>query len=72
MTQLIVDLPPEIPVTEARLLLMAKLFETGRFSLGQAAELSGYSKPTFMEILGQMGIPVFDCPPEDLDRELNL
>lgn len=38
------ELPPEVPVEEARLLLMVKLFETGRLSLGQAARLAGYSK----------------------------
>lgn len=72
MNQLIIQLPPEVPVEEARLLLSAKLFETGRLSLGQAAELAGYSKATFMELLGKMGIPVFDYPPEDLERELKL
>ena len=72
MNQLNVDLPPEIPVEEARLVLAAKLFELGRLSLGQAARMAGYSRPTFMELLGRMQIPVFNYPAEDLEREMTL
>jgi len=69
VNELKVELPPEVPAEEARLLLMAKLFETGRLSLGQAARLAGYSKQAFMEQLANRGVPVFDYPPEDLERE---
>ncbi|MBC6474673.1 MAG: UPF0175 family protein [Hormoscilla sp. GM102CHS1] len=62
----------DVSVEEAKLLLMGKLYETGKLSLGQAAELAGYSRPTFMELLGKMEIPVFDYPAEDLEREMNL
>ena len=72
MNELKIDLPPEVPVEEARLLLMAKLFETGRLSLGQAAKLTGYSKRAFMEVLGKLGVPVFDYPAEDLREEASL
>jgi predicted HTH domain antitoxin len=72
MNALQVQLPPDISVEEARLLLMVKLFETGRLSLGQAAKLAGYSKPTFIERLGKMGVPVIDYPAEDLQQEINL
>jgi predicted HTH domain antitoxin len=70
--QLTIDLPVDITQQEAKFLLAAKLFEIGRLSLGQAAELSDYSKSTFMELLGKAGIPVFDYPPEDLEKEMNL
>jgi len=72
MNALQVQLPPDIPVEEARLLLMIKLFETGHLSLGQAAKLAGYSKATFIELLGKRGVPVIDYPPEDLQEEVNL
>lgn len=72
MSELRVQLPPEVPVEEARLLLMAQLYEKGRLSLGQAAKLAGYSKPTFMELVGKLGIAVFDYPAEDLQRELDI
>ena len=70
--QLTLQLPLDISTQEARFLLAAKLYEVGRFSLGQAAKLSDYSKPTFVELLGKSGIPVFDYPPEDLEKELAL
>ncbi len=72
MNALQVQLPPDIPVEEARLLLMIKLFETGRLSLGQAAKLAGYSKPTFIELLGKLGVPVIDYPAEDLQQEIDF
>ena len=72
MQQLVLELPIEIPIAEAKLLLAAKLFELGRLSLGQAAELAGYSKATFMELLGSLNVPVFDYPAEELQQELAL
>ena len=71
MNALEVQLSPDIPVEEARLLLMVKLFETGKLSVGQAAELAGYSKSTFIELLGKLGVPIIDYPPEELEQELN-
>jgi predicted HTH domain antitoxin len=72
MSELVIELPPEVQDEEAKLLLMIKLFETGRLSLGQAAEFSGYSKRAFMELLGKYGVPVFDYPAEDLEQEMDL
>ena len=34
------------------------------------AELAGYSKRAFMELLSKEGIPVINISPNDLDREL--
>lgn len=70
--QLTLQLPLDISSQEARFLLAAKLYEVGRLSLGQAAELSEYSKSTFIELLGKASIPVFDYPPEDLEKEMAL
>jgi predicted HTH domain antitoxin len=72
MNALTVELPLDIPVEEARFLLTIKLFEVGRLSLGQAAKLAGYSKPTFIEILGKLGVPVIDYPAEELQQEIDL
>ncbi len=71
MSELKVELPPEVPVEEARLLLTIKLFETSRLSLGQAARMAGYSKKTFIELLGKAGVPVFDYPADELQEELD-
>ena len=72
MNEVRVELPPEIDVEEAKMLLSIALYETGHLSLGQAARMAGYTKPTFMELLGKRGVPVIDYPPEDLIREMSL
>lgn len=72
MSEVTIQLPPEVQKNEAKLLLMIKQFETGKLSLGQAAKLSGFSKRAFMELLGQYGVPVIDYPAEDLEQEMNL
>jgi predicted HTH domain antitoxin len=58
MTTVTIRLPDAISESEARLLLAVKLFEVGRLSCGQAAELAGLSKRTFMELLGQQRVTV--------------
>jgi predicted HTH domain antitoxin len=55
---------------EARVLFAVKLFEAGRVSLGQAARLAGFSKRSFMEVLGQHRVPVFNYDSEDLLEEV--
>jgi predicted HTH domain antitoxin len=72
MATLTLSLPDEITADEARLLLALKLFELHRISIGRAAEIAGYSKAAFMEVASKHGVPVFDYPPGDLERELAL
>jgi len=71
MSQLTIGLPSHVPSDEARLLLSIKLYEDGRVSLGKAAEMAGYSKRVFMDVLSKKGIPVINISPEDLDCELD-
>lgn len=70
MTQMTVDLPESVSESEAKLQLAARLFEIGRLSCGQAAELAGYSKRTFLELLGKLGVPVFDSSTDELTEDL--
>ena len=72
MNELKIELPVNVSLDEAQLLLAVKLFETGKLSIGQAAKLAGYSKRTFIELLSKMGIPVINYPAEDLEREISL
>ena len=50
MKTLTVQLPDSVDEKEAKTLLAAGLYEKGSISIGQAAELAGYSKRTFMEL----------------------
>lgn len=69
MSELRLTLPPEVDPEEAALLLSMKLYEAGRLSLGKAAELAGYSKRTFMELLGKYATPVYNHGGNDLEQE---
>lgn len=70
MSSMTIALPDGISEAEAKLLLAIKLYEQGRVSSGKAAELAGYSKRMFLEVLGKQGIPVFDSPPDELAEDL--
>ncbi|WP_210520557.1 UPF0175 family protein [Hymenobacter terricola] len=71
MQTLTLHLPDSLDMTskEVTTLLAARLYERGKLSLGQAAELAGYSKRTFMELLGDYGVSVFNYPAEDIARD---
>lgn len=71
MQTLTLHLPDSLDMTskEVAMLLAARLYEQGKLSLGQAAELAGYSKRTFMELLGDYGVSVFNYPAEDIARD---
>ena len=51
--ELRVTLPFSLSEDEAKLLLAVKLYEVGKVSLGQAAKLAGFSKRSFLDVLGQ-------------------
>jgi len=70
VSQLTISLPGAITEDEARLLLAVKLFEVGRLSAGQASQLAGCSKRTFIELAGKQGVPVFDYSKDELTDDL--
>jgi len=72
MKTLVINLPETVDMTakEAVMVLAAQLYEMGKLSLGQAADLAGYSKRTFMELLGGYGVSVFNYPIDDLDNDI--
>lgn len=70
MAKLSVELPPTVSEEEARLLLAIKLYEAGRISLGKAAEMAGYSKRAFIELLSDYQIPAVNYDPDELEREI--
>ena len=72
MKTLTLNLPEsvELDEKEAKTLLAAKLFERGSLTLGQAAELSGYSTRTFMELLSNYGVSIFNISEDELETEI--
>jgi len=70
MSPATIAIPSSVTESEAKLYLSMKLFEIGRLSCGQAAELAGYSKRTYMELLGKHGVAVMDYPASELQDDL--
>ena len=55
---------------DVKTFIAAKLYEAGRLTIGQAAELSGYSVITFMELLKDYNVSVFNYPASDLESDV--
>lgn len=70
MKTLTLQIPDDLDEREAKMLLAAKLYEKGSLSLGQAADLVGYSKRTFMELLGNYEVSVFDYSEAELEKDI--
>lgn len=72
MKTLTINIPDtaEIDDKEARMSLASKLYERGKLTLGQAAELAGYSKETFMELLAEYNVALINHPGEELDQDI--
>ena len=70
MKQLTLDIPDSLELNEreARRFLAAKLYESGRLSLGQAANLAGLSKVAFSEILADYDVSIIYYPPFEIAR----
>ena len=49
--------------------LAAKLYESGRLSLGQAAHLSGLSKMAFSEIIGDYNVSLINHPISEMAQD---
>ncbi|MBP9151483.1 MAG: UPF0175 family protein [Flavobacteriales bacterium] len=73
MKKLVLNIPDSVDLDERELVmtLASKLYEEGKLSLGQAADLVGLSKRTFAELLGKYNVSIFNHPASDLSRDLN-
>lgn len=52
------------------MLLASRLYEQGKLSLGQAAELANLSKRTFTELLGKYNVSLFNYPAADISKDV--
>lgn len=59
-----------IDTQELTLILAARLYEQGKLSIGQAAELAGLPKRAFMELLGRFNVSAFNYDAEEIERDL--
>lgn len=72
MKTLTIEIPDTLDLdsNEAAMLLATQLYESGRLSLGQAAEVVGLSKRTFAELLGRYDVSIFNYPASDLSKDV--
>lgn len=71
MSQIPVALPDSASEAEEKLLLAVRLFQVESWSCGQAAELAGDSKRTFIELLGKKGVAVLGYSADELPDDLS-
>lgn len=70
MKTLTLQIPDDLDEKYAKTFLAAKLFEKGDLSLGQAADLAGYTKRTFMELLANYDVSIFNYTEIDLIKDV--
>ena len=72
MKTLTINIPntADIDDNEARMSLASKLYERGKLTLGQAAELAGYAKETFMELLADYNVSIINHSADELDEDI--
>jgi predicted HTH domain antitoxin len=71
MKTLTINIPDTLEVDDRELamLVATRLYEQGRLSLGQAAEVAGLTKRTFAELLGSYNVSIFNFPASDLSKD---
>jgi predicted HTH domain antitoxin len=72
MRTLTIQIPGTVDLDdkEAKMALASKLYELGKLTLGQGADMVGYSKETFMELLADYGVSFFNNSAEELDEDI--
>ena len=72
MATITLHLPDHLDIneTDAKMTLAAGLFNKGKLTMGQAAELVGLSKSAFMELLAIYDGEIINYPPDELDNDL--
>lgn len=61
----------ELDTNDTVKFLAAKLYESARLSLGQAAELAGLSKIAFAEIIGDYNVSLINHPISDILQDVS-
>ena len=71
MSTLTLQVPDELLQHQNEIIgfIAAKLYESGKLSLGQAAEMTGLSKPAFAEIPGDYNLSLINYPVTEMLRD---
>jgi predicted HTH domain antitoxin len=71
MKKLVLNIPDNLDISEneTKRFLAAKLYESGKLSLGQAAELANMTKIAFSELLSDYDVSIINYPSSDFLRD---
>jgi len=69
---LTVELPDfvDLNVRELKMMMATRLYQERKLSLGQAGLLAGVSKRTFIELMGNYGVSVFNQEIVELEEDV--
>jgi predicted HTH domain antitoxin len=72
MKALTINLPESLDSEEfeIKMLLAGQLYERGKVTIGQAAEITGISKRSFIEMMGKFGFSLFSESSDDLKSDI--
>jgi len=72
MRHLTISIPDQVDIEdrEIKMLVASRLYENGKVTLGQAAELVGLTKRAFTELLGKYNVSIFNAPISDLSQDV--
>lgn len=72
MRTVTLNIPDNVDIdgNEIAMMVAAKLYERGKLSLGQAADLVGLTKRTFAELLSHYDVSIFNYPSSELARDI--
>lgn len=72
MKFLTINIPDSLDLDnmQVAMLVASRLYELGKLSLGQAAELAGLTKRTFAELLGTYNVSIFNYPASDISTDI--
>ena len=72
MKTVTLNIPDNVDLSNRELIMLiaSRLYEQGKLSLGQAAELAGLTKRTFAELLNQYNVSIFNFPDTDLSSDV--
>jgi predicted HTH domain antitoxin len=72
MRKLHLNIPDSVDKNDNELavIIAAKLYEDATLTSGQAAELAGFTKRAFIEMLGKYGVSIFSTSIDDLESDI--
>ena len=72
MKTLTFNIPDNLDIDNNEFVMTAasRMYEQGKLSLGQAAQLAGLTKRAFAELLSKYDVSIFNAPTSDLANDV--